>query len=53
MELDELYQTKRRLESQIDNYFGGGQRFTGDRGYQDLLESLSVVEENIEELERE
>ena len=50
MELDELYETKRYLESKIENFFDGGQKYSGDRNYQSLLERLEEVEEKIKEI---
>lgn len=50
MELDELYETKRNLEAKIENFFSGGEKFSGDRNYQSLLERLSEVEEQINEI---
>ena len=50
MELDELFETKRYLENKIENFFDGEQKYTGDRNYQSLLESLEEVEEQIKEI---
>jgi hypothetical protein len=47
MELDELYETKRYLENKIENFFDGGQKYSGDRNYQSLLERLEDVKEQI------
>jgi len=51
LELDELYNSKSKVEKEIENFFDGGLEFTGDRGYQDLLELLNEINEEIEELE--
>jgi hypothetical protein len=50
MELDELYETKSYLENKIENFFDGGQKYSGDRNYQSLLERLEEVEEQIKEI---
>ena len=50
MELDELYETKRYLENKIENFFDGGQKYSGDGNYQSLLERLEEVEEQIKEI---
>jgi hypothetical protein len=50
MELEELYNSKRRLENKIDNFLSEIGNHTGDPYYQDLLEDLDMVEEEIEEL---
>jgi len=52
--MSELQDRKRRLENKIENFFGEGeQKHTGDRGYQDLLNDLDEVNEEIEESENE
>ncbi|NPV12908.1 MAG: hypothetical protein HPY57_14145 [Ignavibacteria bacterium] len=51
-ELDELLAYKRKLENKIDDYFSDGHKYTGDQGYQDLLEDLDAVEEAIKEKEK-
>jgi hypothetical protein len=48
-ELSELYDRRRELAERISNYFHGSEVFEGDRGYQDLQEQLSNVEEQINE----
>ena len=53
MELYDLYETKRNLEDRIDNFFGGDTVYSGDRGYQDLLERLDEINSEIEELENQ
>ncbi len=35
----------------LDGYFGNEQEFSGDRDYQDLLEELEDIEEQIENFE--
>jgi len=50
-DLDDLYNSRRNLNDRIDNFFGGGQVYHGDRGYQDLLEDLEDVENEIEKYE--
>ena len=51
IELDELYNRKRDLESRVENFFGDDDNpHYGDRGYQDLLEQLDEVEGEIDEL---
>lgn len=50
IELDELYETKRNLEHEIENFFGNGQKHSGDRNYQILLERLEEVEEEIKKM---
>lgn len=32
----------------LDGYFGNEQKYSGDRGYQDLLDELEDIEEQIE-----
>jgi len=49
--LEILYESKKYLENRIEEYFGDGQIYTGDQGYQDLLQRLDEIEEEIEELE--
>ena len=46
---DELEHAKRNLERRIDDYFDGGQVYSGDQGYQDLLNQLSDLEDEIEQ----
>jgi len=53
MELDELYVLKSNLEDRIENFFGDEPSpHYGDRGYQELLEDLSDINERIDELEK-
>jgi hypothetical protein len=52
-EQSELYDRRRELAERIANYFHGGEVFEGDRGYQDLQEQLSSVEEQINEFNNE
>ena len=52
-DLEDLYRTRRHLEDKIENFFGGGEVYHGDRGYQDLLSDLDDIEEQIEELEKD
>lgn len=47
-DLDTLYEMKRNLENKIENFFGDGQIYNGDRNYQILLEILQKVNEKIE-----
>jgi len=49
--LEILYESKKYLENRIEEYFGDGQIYTGDQGYQDLLQRLDEIEEEIKELE--
>jgi len=49
-EIEELRETKRNLENEIENFFGKGQKYEGDENYQDLLNRLSDIEDEIEEL---
>lgn len=51
--MEELFERKRNLEERIENYFGDWPKFTGDRGYQDLLVELSEVEEQINQMNSE
>ena len=52
MEINEYYKTKKILENKIDKYFGDESNpHYGDRGYQDLLEALDYIEEQIKEIE--
>lgn len=51
LSLDELENIRRGLEAKLDNYFGDEQKYSGDRGYQDLLEELEDIEEQIEKFE--
>ena len=53
MELDELFERQSNLEERIANFFNGGEVYSGDRGYQDLLEQLDEVEEQINDLNDE
>lgn len=46
---DDLEGIKRGLERRIDDYFGGGQKYSGDQGYQDLLQDLDEVENAIDD----
>jgi len=46
----ELIEIRNRLENRINNYFKGGQVYTGDEGYQDLLVQVEELNEEIEEL---
>lgn len=46
-ELSELYNRRKKLANKIANFFHGGQVYEGDRGYQDLLQELDSVEEQI------
>lgn len=51
MELDNLLELKKTLESNILDYFGDNQNPNyGDRGYQDLLGELNAVNERISEI---
>lgn len=50
IELDELYETKRNLENEIENFFGGEEKYNGDRNYQILLERLEEVKEEIKKM---
>lgn len=50
-DLEELYAIKRNLENRIENYFGDERGHTGDMGYQDLLNDLSDIEDQIDALE--
>lgn len=52
MELVELYDRRRAIENRIDSYFGGDTVYTGDRGYQELLEELSEIDTEIEYLQK-
>jgi NAD-dependent DNA ligase len=48
-ELAELYDKRRDLAEQISTYFGDEEPNDGDGGYQDLLEQLNSIEEQINE----
>ena len=48
--ITELYERKRILEERIENYFGNEQVHTGDRGYQELLQELEAVNEELDDL---
>lgn len=51
MELDNLLELKKTLESNILDYFGDNENPNySDRGYQDLLEELGAVNERITEI---
>lgn len=49
-EQSELYDRRRELAEQISTYFGDEEPNDGDGGYQDLLEQLNSIEEQINEL---
>jgi hypothetical protein len=53
--MEELYERRRNLQKRIDSFFGDdeGNVHYGDRGYQDLLESMVVVEMEINDSERD
>lgn len=51
LSLEELESIRRGLEMRLDGYFGNEQEFSGDRGYQDLLEELEDIEKQIENFE--
>ena len=51
LSLEELESIRRGLEMRLDGYFGNEQKFSGDRGYQDLLQELEDIEEQIENYE--
>ena len=51
LELYELYNRKVIVEGNISNYFGGDEPYYGDQGYQELLQELEDINEQIEELE--
>lgn len=46
-DIDELFERKRDLEERIANYFGDEEGHTGDRGYQELLNELEEVNDQI------
>jgi len=51
-ELDELYERKYSIEERMGNFFGGDSNPNyGDRGYQDLWEQLTEVEDEIKSRE--
>jgi len=51
--IDDLYKTIRNLEDKTDDYFGDHDiKHTGDRGYQDLLQDIDDVQEEIDRLEK-
>ena len=50
MDLNELIELKKVLENKLENYFGDEQKHSRDRGYQELLEELENIEEEIENL---
>ena len=53
MELDDLFRERRSLEYKIVDFFSDDDTNPnyGDRGYQDLLERLEDVNDNINELQ--
>jgi hypothetical protein len=53
--MEELYERRRNLQKRIDNFFGDdeGNVHYGDRGYQDLLESMVELEMEIKREEDE
>ena len=51
-ELEDLYDIRENLNNKIENFFDGSQTYTGDQGYQDLLEYLDGIETEIENLEK-
>ena len=53
--MDELYERRRNLQKRIDSFFGDdeGNVHYGDRGYQDLLESMVELEMEINREEEE
>jgi hypothetical protein len=50
--LEELYDMKRRMEDSLEEWIGDDRSFhTGDQGYQDKLEDISYVDDEIEKRE--
>lgn len=51
-EVDELFERKAALEDRINEFFGDEYLLVnvGDRGYQDLLQQLEEVNEELNEL---
>lgn len=46
--LEDLYKMRSSVEESIDNFFGEGETvYTGDQGYQDLLEDLEHIQDEI------
>lgn len=53
-DLDGLNEAKRNIERKIENFFDGDRSPNyGDRGYQDLLERLDEIEQEIAETSTE
>ena len=51
IELDSLFDRRRELEERKNTFFDGDDDpHYGDRGYQDLLEQLDEVNEDIDEI---
>ena len=52
MDLEDLQDKERMLQQRADNFFGSDPcPHTGDRGYQDLLEQISDVAQQISDIE--
>jgi hypothetical protein len=50
IELDELYERQRALDERKGNFFGDDHNPNyGDRGYQDILEELDEINEQIDD----
>ena len=51
--MEELYERRRNLQERIDSFLGDdeGNVHYGDRGYQDLLESMVSIEMEINQAE--
>jgi hypothetical protein len=51
-ELEELHDSRRELEDERDHFFDGDSNPNyGDRGYQDLLERISEISQQISDIE--
>jgi hypothetical protein len=52
-EQGELYDKRRETAERIANFFGGEEPDYNDQGYQDLLQKLESIEEQINEFNNE
>lgn len=51
MDLEDLYKVRTTVEETLDNFFGEDDDFySGDQGYQDILEDLSNIQDSINEI---
>ncbi len=53
MSLDELEDLQWSLEKEIDDFFDATDHYSGDQGYQDLLQKLDEVIDEIERRQNE